>query len=120
VSPGVACYGSVARYLGLLASTLERWEDASAHFEAALGAHAGMGARPYVAATQLDWAQMLSARGQRGDRQIAIENASQALATASELKMASLVARARELRRRLKSPDRKTSRARSGRSHRAS
>jgi len=114
VSPGVACYGSAARYLGLLATTLERWDDASAQFEAAFAANSSMGARPYVAATQLDWARMLAARGHRGDREVAIEHVSQALATASELGMAPLVARARALRKRLKSAARGAAATRGG------
>src|SRR5262249_21973223 len=32
---GLACWGSVSRHLGLLATTLSRWEQATGHFETA-------------------------------------------------------------------------------------
>ena len=38
--------GSVARYLGLLATTIERWNDAERHFEEALETNERIGARP--------------------------------------------------------------------------
>jgi DNA-binding winged helix-turn-helix (wHTH) protein/tetratricopeptide (TPR) repeat protein len=120
VSPGVACYGSAARYLGLLATTLERWEDALAHFEAALAANSAMGAGPYVAATELDRARMLAARGEPGDRESALQQVGQTLQTARELGMGALVASARELQRSLQKPARRPPRARTGRSRRNS
>lgn len=62
-----ACEGSVARYLGLLAATMERWDDAARHFEVALTMNAALGARPLVAHTQREYAAMLRARGALGD-----------------------------------------------------
>ena len=41
---------------------LERWEDAEAHFEAALAMNARMRARPWLAHTQRDYAAMLRDR----------------------------------------------------------
>ena len=41
--------GSASQYLGLLAATLSRWEDAAAHMEAAVAAHEGMGAAVFLA-----------------------------------------------------------------------
>src|SRR5206468_4109310 len=54
--------GSVSRYLGLLATTLERWSDAERHFEEALTMNERIGARPWLAYTQEDYARMLLAR----------------------------------------------------------
>src|SRR5262249_24448909 len=63
----VGCHGAVARLLGILATTLQRWEPAVQHFEAALGMHQQMGARPFVARTQYAYAAMLVARNTPGD-----------------------------------------------------
>ncbi len=60
-----AIRGSVSRYLGLLASTLKRWQDAQVHFESALALNASMGARPWLAHTQNDYARTLLARDRR-------------------------------------------------------
>jgi tetratricopeptide (TPR) repeat protein len=61
--------GSVSRYLGLLATTSQRWKEAERHFEEALEANAEMGARPWLAYTEHDYARMLHARNGRGDRE---------------------------------------------------
>ena len=62
------CYGAASRYLGMLVATMERWEDAAQHFEDALAMNARMGARPWLAHTQHQYAVMLLARNQPGDR----------------------------------------------------
>ncbi len=54
--------GSVARYLGLLASTMERWDDAERHFTEALEVHERIGARTWLRRTREDYARMLRAR----------------------------------------------------------
>jgi class 3 adenylate cyclase/tetratricopeptide (TPR) repeat protein len=41
--------GSASHHLGLLATTLSRWDEAAAHFEAAIQAHARMAAAPLLA-----------------------------------------------------------------------
>jgi DNA-binding SARP family transcriptional activator len=89
--------GSVSRYLGLLATTLTHWDDAVAHFEDALEMNERMGARPWLAHTQTDYAQMLAARDDPGDRERAKELLDQALATYRELRMVSYAARAAAL-----------------------
>jgi tetratricopeptide (TPR) repeat protein len=99
VSPGVACYGSVARYLGRLAATLERDAEAVAHLETALTANSRLGARPYVAETQADLAALLAARERDPAR--TRELAGQARATALDLSMAPLLARVAEIERQL-------------------
>jgi DNA-binding CsgD family transcriptional regulator len=93
----VACHGAVAHYLGLLAATLTRWDAARAHFDDALARHMGMGARPWIVATRYEYASMLLARGEPGDRMRARELATRAVAAARELGMAQLVTRARAL-----------------------
>jgi tetratricopeptide (TPR) repeat protein len=65
--------GSASRYLGLLATTLRRWDDAEAHFDHAQAMNARIGARPWLAHTQRDQARMLVVRGAPGDRQRAEE-----------------------------------------------
>jgi hypothetical protein len=79
--------GSVARYLAILASTSSRWEDAARNFESALEMNARMGARPWLAHTQRDYARMLVARNAPGDRQRAQLLLSEALRTYGELGM---------------------------------
>ena len=59
--------GDVSRSLGNAAAALERWADATRHFEAALEANARMGAQPWLARTQGDYARMLRARGRPSD-----------------------------------------------------
>lgn len=90
IPPGVVCYGSAARSLGLLAATLERWTVAEGHFAHAREANSAMGARPLVAETQVDWAAMRLAHGARADRSEAKCDLAAALETARELGMASL------------------------------
>ena len=58
--------GSVSRYLGILAATTGRPDEAERHFEAALAMNARTGARPWLAHTQADYAQ--HARGPRPGR----------------------------------------------------
>jgi len=84
-------YGPVSRHLGLLAATMSRWEEAAGHFEEALATSARLGARPFTALSQHEYAAMLLARCQPEDREKAVNLLQQALATASELGMTKLV-----------------------------
>jgi len=59
IATGVACYGSVAYYLGLLATTLSRWGAALEHFEHAIAAHTQMGSPSLAAYAQLGCARAL-------------------------------------------------------------
>ncbi len=59
--------GSLSRFLGILASTTGRYEDAARHFEDALAMNERIGARPWLARAQDDYAQMLRRRGKAGD-----------------------------------------------------
>ena len=90
VGSAYACYGAAARYLGVLAATMERWEDAAQHFEDALAMNARMGARPWLAHTQHQYAIMLLARHQPGDRDKAMPLLQEALTTARALAMHAL------------------------------
>jgi class 3 adenylate cyclase/DNA-binding CsgD family transcriptional regulator len=90
IGGGVGCCGAATRYLGLLATTMARWDDAQRHFEDALAMNARMGARPWLAHTQHDYAAMLLARGQTADRERAAALLNEALAVARDLGMRAL------------------------------
>jgi uncharacterized protein HemY len=74
---GEGCRGAVSRYLGLLAATLGRWDEAENQFELALAANDRMGFRPWLARTQHDYARML--RGHGDERAAALETAALAI-----------------------------------------
>jgi DNA-binding SARP family transcriptional activator len=86
--------GSVSRYLGLLATATERFDDAQRHFEDAIAMNARMGARPWLAHTQHDYARMLVARDAPRDAARGRELLASAKTTCEELGMTSLVTRA--------------------------
>jgi tetratricopeptide (TPR) repeat protein len=90
IGNAVACYGAVSRYLGALATILGCWDEAAQHFEDALAMNARMQARPWLAHTQYQYATMLLAREQSGDREKAVELLKAALLTARELGMHTL------------------------------
>jgi hypothetical protein len=92
---GVAFWGSQARALGLLASALERWNEAELHFENALAQNERAGAIPWMAHTHHDYAQMLLSRGLPGDGHRAQAHANAALTTAKRIGMVNLVEKAR-------------------------
>jgi DNA-binding SARP family transcriptional activator/tetratricopeptide (TPR) repeat protein len=82
--------GSVARYLGILAATTERLDDAAGHFEEAIAMNERMGARPWLAHTQHDYARTLLIRRAAGDAQRSAELLAAARRTAEELGMTAL------------------------------
>jgi uncharacterized protein HemY len=84
----------MSRYLGLVATTTQSWEDAERHFEDALAANARMGARPWLAHTESDYARMLHARNGRDDREHAQTLLDAAQKTYCELGMESYAAAA--------------------------
>ena len=84
VDMGEGMRGSVARYLGLLASTLERFDEAEQHFEAALESNERMGLWPWCAHTQEDYGRMLI---ENGDAARGEELVDRAVATYRELGM---------------------------------
>jgi eukaryotic-like serine/threonine-protein kinase len=79
--------GSISRHLGLLSTLLERLDQASAHYDAALAMNANMDARPWLAHTQKDYAQTLVARRAPGDRKRANQLRDAARTTYRELGM---------------------------------
>jgi tetratricopeptide (TPR) repeat protein len=64
----VVFLGAAGRYLGLLAATMGRWDDAIRHFEEALAINEALKAPPLVARTKYNYASMLLARNGAGDR----------------------------------------------------
>jgi class 3 adenylate cyclase len=89
--------GSVAHYLGLLATVYGDFDEAGRRFEDAAAAHARVAAPGWLARTRLEWARMLTRRGGPGDPERARQLADEALSTAEELGMAGVATSAREL-----------------------
>jgi len=92
-----AANGSCERYLGILARVLRRWDEGAGHFERALAANERMRARPYVAFTQADYADLLLERDCPGDRIRAVELLRAARATATEIGLTRLRAHCEHL-----------------------
>jgi tetratricopeptide (TPR) repeat protein len=90
IPPFVGCYGVASRQLGMLATTMRRWEEAERHFESALELNQRQGGRPWVAHSQEQYARMLSARGRTGDDDRVAALLDRALATGRELGMRAL------------------------------
>jgi tetratricopeptide (TPR) repeat protein len=90
IANGAVCYGDLSYYLGALAATLEHWGDAERHFEEALAMNKRMDARPWLAHAQRQYATMLRARHEAGDREKAATLIKAALATAHDLGMRAL------------------------------
>lgn len=84
------CLGAAGRFLGLLATLLENWQAAEAHFEAALELDERVRARPWLAHSQHGYAQMLRRRGGNRDRGRADRLLEQSLETAMRLNMIAL------------------------------
>ena len=57
-----ASFGAASRFLGQLAATMGRWQQAESHFDQALAMNARMGAKPWLAHTQFQYARMLLSR----------------------------------------------------------
>jgi hypothetical protein len=87
------CCGSAARYLGMLAGVLERWEMAEEHFEIALAMDERIKALPWLAHTQHQYARALIARARGADFARARELRAASTATAERLGMAALLRR---------------------------
>lgn len=90
IGSAAACHGAASRPLGALAAILEWWDEAVQHFEHALAMNAHMEAWPWLAHTQYQYATMLVARNQSGDREQAQALLTVALRTARELGMRAL------------------------------
>jgi DNA-binding CsgD family transcriptional regulator/tetratricopeptide (TPR) repeat protein len=90
VGPTAACYGAAARYLGMLATTMARWDEAQRHFADALAMNARTGAKPWLAHTQYEYARMLLVRGHAGDDETAVSLLEAALTVSRALGMRAL------------------------------
>jgi hypothetical protein len=90
IGGAVVYCGAVSRHLGALAAILERWEDAERHFNHALSMNAKLGARPFLAHTQHQYAVMLLSRDQAGDSEKVAKLLKDGLATARQLGMRAL------------------------------
>jgi hypothetical protein len=87
-----AIRGSVARYLGLLAATIDHWDAATEHFENGLAMNEQSGFLPCLAHTQHDYARLLLARKAPGDKRRAHELMGAAMATYRSLGMEGAIA----------------------------
>ena len=97
VGRAASCNGCASRLLGMLASVLGEWDEAERRFFEAREMHVRMGARPFLARTELAWAEMLLARGEPGDDAAARERLAEAIVIADALGMVVLAERARAL-----------------------
>jgi class 3 adenylate cyclase/tetratricopeptide (TPR) repeat protein len=93
-----AYHGAVDRYLGLLAATVDRLDEAVEHYEAALAIHRRMGARPWLARSRYDLARALLVRDDPGDRERAFSELNDALDAANTIGMPRLVEQALALK----------------------
>jgi DNA-binding CsgD family transcriptional regulator len=95
IGHGVACYGSADRYLGMLAATLGRTDEAEERFLAAAELERSMRATTWVAHTAYEHGRTLVAAG---DEERAAPLLAEAAVLAESVGMPSLLARVRELR----------------------
>jgi hypothetical protein len=101
VAMGAAYHAPVARYLGLLAMTIDEPERALGHLETARSAAERMGGRPAVVLTALDTAEVLARRDATGDAERARALVEGVRQEAERQGMAGAVQRAESLRARL-------------------
>jgi tetratricopeptide (TPR) repeat protein len=92
------CLGSVSHPLGLLATTMSRYDAAECHFERAIKMNAQIRSPLWIAYTQLDYAHMLLLRDHCGDREKALDLLGKALATAEKLGLTALADKTRPLK----------------------
>lgn len=86
-APAVVCRGSASYDLGLLATTMGRWDEAARHFEDALEMNAKTGVRPWLARTKHDYAAMLIRRNSPGDGDKAFRLLTEAIAVYGQIGM---------------------------------
>jgi class 3 adenylate cyclase len=100
-----ACNGSVSRHLGLLATTLGRFDDAERHFGDAIDMALRLESPPLAARSQCDYADLLLERAAGGDVEQARRLSGESLATARQLGMKVLAERALGLKLRAQGVD---------------
>jgi len=96
-APVEAAFGSLALGLGVLATSLRRFDEAEGHFDVAIETERRMRARPWLAHAQHELAAMLLARGAAGDSERARGLLDDALTTYRALGMDSWAARGEAL-----------------------
>ncbi|MFZ1121343.1 MAG: adenylate/guanylate cyclase domain-containing protein [Candidatus Binataceae bacterium] len=94
---GDMAYGSVGRFLGMLAWKIGKFEEAQAHFEQALRLEKRMGSRLWAAYTQFEYGRMLVKRNHTGDREEALSLIQESLDAASDIGLKLLEMRAAAL-----------------------
>jgi class 3 adenylate cyclase len=85
-----ACYGPMARILGILAALTGRAGDSVRHLGDALAISEAMGDRPMVVRVRVRLARLLLARAGDGDRRRALDLLGEALSEAQEMGMVRL------------------------------
>jgi DNA-binding CsgD family transcriptional regulator len=113
----IASLASASRYLGLLAATMSRWEEAQTHFQDALEMNTRMVARPWLAHTQHEYAQLLLTFGNSADtlpqahthREQAMGLLDESRRISHQLGMRALEGRVIALQERLKARPKRTS-----------
>ena len=96
-APPEACLGSVSRPLGLLAETLGRYDAAVRHFDDGLAHNGRMGARPWVAHTQHEYALLLLEHCDPSEHERARMMLSEALSTCEQIGMPVLASKVKAL-----------------------
>jgi len=91
VGNAIVCLGATSRFLGQLATTQSKWDDAEAHFNHAMEMNEQMGARPWLAHTRYQYARMLLRRGKEDDVTRASGLIDEAMLAAQELGMHGLI-----------------------------
>ena len=95
---GTHCPGAIDRYLGQLAASLGKLDEAEAHYEAALVLETALRSPPLLARTRYWYARLLlKDRARQADAGRGRDLAMRALATAEDLGMARLTAQVSEL-----------------------
>jgi tetratricopeptide (TPR) repeat protein len=97
VAISLVCEGSTSRPLGMLATTLARYDDAELYFQQALTMNAQIRSPLLIAHTQHDYAHMLLLRNHAGDNHKALQLLTEVLATAEQLGLKMLADKARPL-----------------------
>src|SRR5688500_12746508 len=92
-------FGAASRFLGQLAATMGRWQEAESHFGQALAMNAQMRAKPWLAHTQFQYAHMLLERSTDGDIERATKLLDESEIIARQLGMRSLQTRIATARR---------------------
>jgi class 3 adenylate cyclase/tetratricopeptide (TPR) repeat protein len=95
------CRGPIAHYLGILATVLERYDDAESHFVDAVELNERLQAPFHLARTQVEWARMLVERAKPGDRDRARDLLETARSTANRYGCAQVERRASRLLQQL-------------------